>query len=69
MFIASIADIKKALYLKSTTNLYIKIPKHFSKYLDLADHTEANKLLPLYRPGINHCIKLQEVDSKTPEVL
>ena len=58
MFTASIADIKKALYLKSTTDSYIKILKYFNKYLDLADCIETNKLLPLYRPGINYYIKL-----------
>ena len=58
MFVASIADIKKALYLKSTTDPYIKILKHFSEYLDLADYIEANKLLPLCRPGIDYYIEL-----------
>ena len=58
MFIASIADIEKALYLKSTTDPYIKILKHFSKYLDLADYIEADKLLLLYRLGIDYYIKL-----------
>ena len=58
VFAASIADIKKALYLKSTTDLYIKILKHFSKYLDLANYIEADKLLLLCRPGIDYCIKL-----------
>ena len=69
MFAASIADIKKALHLKSTANPYIKILKYFSKYLDLADYIEANKLLLLYRLGIDYYIKLQEVNSKTLEVL
>ena len=45
------------------------MPKHFSEYLDVANRTEANKLLLLYRPEINYYIKLQEVDSKTLEVL
>ena len=43
--------------------------KHFSEYLDVADYIEANKLLLLCRPEINYYIKLQEVNSKTLEVL
>ena len=43
--------------------------KHFSEYLDVADRTEADKLLLLRRPEIDYCIKLQEVNSKTLEVL
>ena len=43
--------------------------KHFSKYLDVADRIEADKLLLLCRPEIDYYIKLQEVDSKTLEVL
>ena len=58
MFTASIADIKKALYLRSTIDPYIKILKHFSKYLDIVDYIEANKLLLLYKPEINYYIKL-----------
>ena len=58
MFVASIANIKKALRLKSTIDPYIKILKHFSKYLDITNYIEANKLLPLYRLGINYYIKL-----------
>ena len=58
VFAASIADIKKALHLKSTIDPYTKMPKHFSKYLDLANYIEADKLLPLCRPGINYYIKL-----------
>ena len=55
---ASIADIKKALRLRSTTDLYTKMPKHFSEYLDVADYIEADKLLLLCRPEIDYCIKL-----------
>ena len=69
MFAASMADIEKALRLRSTTDPRTKMPKHFSKYLDVADCTEANKLPLLCRPEINYCIKLQEVNSKTLEVL
>ena len=58
MFVASIADIKKALRLKSTTDPYTKMLKHFSEYLDVANHIEANKLLLLCRPEINYYIKL-----------
>jgi hypothetical protein len=52
------ADIKKALHLRSTTDPRIKIPKHFSEYLDIADCIEADKLLLLYRLEIDHYIKL-----------
>ena len=68
VFTASMADIEKALRPKSTTDPCTKMPKHFSEYLDVADCTEADKLPLLCGPGIDHCIKLQEVDSKTPEV-
>ena len=47
----------------------MKILKHFSEYLDMTDYIEANKLLLLYRLEINYYIKLQEVNSKTLEVL
>ena len=69
VFTASMADIKKALRLRSTTDPRTKMPKHFSKYLDVADCTEADKLPLLRGPEINYCIELQEVDSKTLEVL
>ena len=62
------ANIKKALRLRSTTDPCTKMPKHFSEYLDVADCTEADKLPPLYRPEIDYRIELQEVDGKTPEV-
>jgi hypothetical protein len=58
VFTASMADIKKALHLRSTTDPRIKIPKHFSEYLDIADCIEADKLLLLYRLEIDHYIKL-----------
>ena len=69
MFAASMADIEKALRLRSTTDPHTKMPKHFSEYLDVADCTEADKLPLLRGPEINYCIELQEVDSKTLEVL
>ena len=69
VFTASIADIKKALRLRSTTDPRTKMPKHFSEYLDVADYTEADKLPPLCRPEIDYRIKLQEVNGKTLEVL
>jgi hypothetical protein len=69
VFAASMADIEKALRPRSTTDPRTKIPKHFSEYLDVADRTEADKLPLLCGPEIDHRIELQEVDSKTPEVL
>jgi hypothetical protein len=56
--VASIADIKKALHLRSTIDPYTKILKHFSEYLDIADRIEADKLSLLYRPEIDHYIEL-----------
>ena len=69
VFAASMADIEKALRLRSTTDPCTKMPKHFSEYLDVADRIEADKLLLLRGPEIDHRIELQEVNSKTLEVL
>jgi hypothetical protein len=58
VFIASIANIEKALRLKSITEPYTKLLKHYSEFLDVFNYIEANKLLLLYRLGVDYYIKL-----------
>ena len=45
VFVASLANINKALANKARINLYTKLLKHFYKFLDIYSCTNANKLL------------------------
>jgi hypothetical protein len=47
VFIVSLVDINKALVVKARIDPYIKLPKHFHKFLDIYSYIDANKLLPL----------------------
>jgi hypothetical protein len=59
IFIASLADIDKALVEKKKIDPYIKLPKYYHEFLPLYSPDEANKLLFLYREGIDYIIELE----------
>ena len=68
MFSVSIANIKKALTVRTETNPYIKLLKYYSEFLSAFDYLKAEKLLLLYNPGTDYIIKLEKVNRKEPIV-
>ena len=68
MFFISIADIEKALVVRTETDPRTKLPEYYSEFLGAFDRLEAEKLLPLRGPGTDHAIKLEKVDRKEPAV-
>jgi len=68
VFMASLADIEKALICKPATNLKTKLPSWCLSFLDLFDLEQVEQLSPLRGPGADHNIELEKVDSKTPAV-
>jgi hypothetical protein len=67
VFSASLADINKALAVKTRTDPAKVLPKQYSDFLRLFDRTEAEKLPP-HRGKADHHIELEKVDGKEPEV-
>jgi hypothetical protein len=67
VFSASLADINKALAVKTRTDPAKVLPKQYSDFLQLFDYTEAEKLPP-HRGEADHHIELEKVDGKEPEV-
>lgn len=62
VFVASIVDIKKALYLKpklSLAKIVERLLEHYRKFTSIFDLQKAAKLL-LYRPSINYKIPLEK---------
>jgi hypothetical protein len=47
VFIVSLVDINKALVVKVRIDPYIKLLKHFYKFLDIYSYIDTNKLLLL----------------------
>jgi hypothetical protein len=68
VFSVSIANIEKVLIVQKVTNLRIKLPEHYSKFLSIFDYLEAEKLLLLHSPRTNYTIKLEKVNRKEPIV-
>ena len=68
MFSTSIANIKKALAIRTETDPRTKLPEHYFEFLGVFDRLEAEKLPPLRGPGTDHAIKLEKVDRKEPAV-
>ena len=68
MFSATIADIEKALAIKTPTDPRTKLPKHFHEFLDVFNRTDAEKLPPLRGKGIDHAIELEQQGNVRPEV-
>jgi predicted aspartyl protease len=68
VFSATMADIEKALAVKTLTDPRTKLPKHFHEFLDVFDRTDAEKLPPLRGKGIDHAIELDQQGNVRPEV-
>ena len=67
-FSASMADINKALAVKSKRDPKAMLPKQYHEFMDLFDPSKADKLPPLRGDGVDHKIELEKKDGKTPEV-
>ena len=52
------ANIEKALTIKKLTDPRTKLSSYFHKFLNICDRTEADKLPPQRRKGVDHEIKL-----------
>ena len=61
------ADIEKALCLKLNIDPLMLLPEHYCHKLKLFQPSEAEKLLLLQGPGIDHKIELKQIDDKDPE--
>ena len=69
IFLASIADIEKALTRKKYTDLAIKLPPELHQYLDLFSQHIVNLLVD-HCPRTDHKIKLlKDKNSKEAEIL
>ena len=60
MFSATIANIEKALAIKTPIDLHIKLLKYFHEFLDIFNRTNVEKLPPLRGKGINYAIELEQ---------
>ena len=68
MFFTSIADIKKALTIRTETDPRTKLLEYYFEFLGAFDRLEAEKPPPLRGPGTDYTIKLEKVDRKEPTV-
>jgi len=68
VFLASMANIEKALTSQKKTDLRTILSDHYHEFLDVFNHTMAEKLPPLRGEGTDHQIELEEVDEKEPKV-
>ena len=59
VFVASMADINKALAVKRYTNPKEKMPTHYHDWLDVADRKAAERLPPVRGIGVDHAIELE----------
>ena len=67
VFTAFITDIEKALCSKLNIDPSMLLPEHYHHKLQLFQSSEAEKLLPLQGPGIDHRIEFKQIDSKDSE--
>ena len=68
VFSASMADIQKALAVRSKTDPRTKLPKHYHQFLTVFDTDEAEKLPPVRGPGVDHAIEIEKKDGKEQRV-
>ena len=54
------ANIEKALAIKTPIDSRIKLPKYFYEFLDVFNRTNVEKLPPLRGKGINYAIELEQ---------
>ena len=69
VFATFMTDIEKALCLKLNIDSLMLLPEHYYHKLKLFQFSEAEKLLPLQGPGIDHRIEFKQVDDKNFEAL
>ena len=60
VFAASLADIQKALTVRSKTDSRTKLPKRYHKFLAVFDTDAAEKLSPVRDSGVNHTIEIEK---------
>jgi hypothetical protein len=58
VFLASIANIEKALRKKEMTDPRTRLLEHFYEFLDVANRTKADELPPLRGYKVNYRIEL-----------
>ena len=69
VFAASMADINKALRVKSYTDPKTKLPTYLHHHLSVFDRKAADKLPPLRGMGVDHRIELErDQNGREPEV-
>ena len=68
VFVASMADINKALAVKAKIDLRTKLPKQYWEFLELFDEDQVEKLPPSRGKQVDHKIELVQSEGKTPEV-
>jgi len=69
VFLTSMTNIKKALTSQKKTDLRTILSDHYHEFLDVFNHTMAEKLSPLREEGTDHQIELEEVNEKESKVL
>ena len=70
MFITSIANINKALQVKTYIDPRQKLPSHFCAYVLVFNQKVSKTLPPYYKPRVNHGIKLEkDKEGQEPKVL
>ena len=66
VFAASMADIEKALKVKSYSDPREKLPSHYHDFLDVFDRKQADRLPPHRGPSIDHRIELEKPGTRPP---
>jgi hypothetical protein len=69
VFVASIADINKALMNKVKIDPCTKLLEYFYKFLEIFSREKAVELPLYYRVGIDYKIQLESIDKQEPKVL
>jgi len=68
VFLTSMTDIEKALTSQKKIDLRTILSDHYHEFLNVFDHMMTEKLPPLRGEGIDHQIKLKEVNEKESKV-
>jgi len=69
VFLISITDIEKALTSQKKTDSRTILSDHYHEFLNVFNHTMTEKLPLLREEGIDHQIKLKEMNEKESKVL
>ncbi|KAI1002680.1 hypothetical protein K3495_g5519 [Podosphaera aphanis] len=68
VFAASIADINKALAVKTRSDPKEKLPMHYHEFLDVFDHKKAEILPPSRGRGIDHEIQIESHNGEEAKI-